>query len=192
MARPELTVVVGGMKHCGGCGEDKPLDAFYRNRAQADGRSTQCKDCLKEHRRRWAARNPERVAAHSKRWREDNPEAAERAKPAVQAWRDRNKERIAAYNRRYLAEARARVIAHYGGACTCCGETEDAFLTIEHKEGVPESHMVNGKRKSGAQKYLTIEAEGFPQHLTVLCFNCNLAKAFRGRCPHEDEREAAA
>lgn len=76
----------------------------------------------------------------------------EKRRAAVQRWRARNKDRTRDYNRRrYLAEARSKVIAAYGGACECCGETEDAFLTVEHKEGVPASHRhANGSRKSGA------------------------------------------
>jgi hypothetical protein len=32
-------------KHCPGCGQTKPLGAFFRNRARKDGVSTYCKAC---------------------------------------------------------------------------------------------------------------------------------------------------
>jgi hypothetical protein len=41
-----------------------------------------------------------------------------------------------AYHRRLREEA----IHHYGGACACCGETELAFLAIDHIEGGGQAH----------------------------------------------------
>lgn len=39
-------------KTCPDCRENKPIDEFHRNAAQADGRSTLCIDCQRERRRK--------------------------------------------------------------------------------------------------------------------------------------------
>jgi hypothetical protein len=33
------------MKHCYGCKQDKPAEAFHRNRRRKDGLNDECKDC---------------------------------------------------------------------------------------------------------------------------------------------------
>lgn len=38
-----------GLKHCGKCTEDKPLELFYRNKHSTDGRGSWCAKCLKEY-----------------------------------------------------------------------------------------------------------------------------------------------
>jgi hypothetical protein len=94
-----------------------------------------------------------------------------------------------------LARARRKkyrdeLIAAYGGACTCCGESEVDFLTIEHKDGVPDTHrMPGGKRRSGVSLLARIRDEGYPDCYTIHCYNCNMAKASWGICPHMREEE---
>ena len=46
------------MRHCGHCGQVKPLEAFYRNRGLKDGRQYGCSSC--EQLRRAAARSAKR------------------------------------------------------------------------------------------------------------------------------------
>ena len=38
-------------KTCTKCGEEKPLDGFYRDRSKTDGRECWCKDCKRAHER---------------------------------------------------------------------------------------------------------------------------------------------
>lgn len=83
------------------------------------------------------------------------------------------------FNARYR-RAREEVIAAYGGACVCCGETTPEFLAIDHING--------GGRKqrqtiSGYAYLARIKKEGFPMQYQLLCHNCNHAKFF-GICPH--------
>jgi hypothetical protein len=91
-------------KRCKTCGEEKPLEEFYRHKRTKDGRNTECKECTKrravawqnanpvqaakrkqrwvgenrekvaETKRRWAAKYPERVRENSRRMREQHPE----------------------------------------------------------------------------------------------------------------------
>jgi hypothetical protein len=100
--------------------------------------------------------------------------------PAQQAWYQRNKERIAA-ERQVL---KCSVLAKYGGLCACCGETDFAFLTIDHihNDGGEDRRRV---RASGNAFYRRLVDAPKRDDLQVLCFNCNYAKNLNGgTCPH--------
>lgn len=100
-------------------------------------------------------------------------------------YREANRERVNAYERDARERNRAIIIREYGGKCSCCGENRPPFLTIEHTDGVPASHRdKRGKRLSSGALYRTVIREGFPSNLTILCWNCNMARAHYGECPH--------
>lgn len=74
-----------------------------------------------------------------------------------------------------------KVMEAYGGKCACCGETELAFLTIDHVNNDGADH----RREIGkGGLYYWLVREGFPEGFQVLCANCNLAKEICGACPH--------
>ena len=54
------------MKECRKCGEEKPLEEFYKSKRAADGLQSYCKVCNRGANSSWASRNPEK-AAESKR-----------------------------------------------------------------------------------------------------------------------------
>jgi hypothetical protein len=120
--------------------------------------------------------------------------AANRERRRIQS-RDRASRGVKVAVRRLRAE----MVAAYGGACSCCGELNPAFLTLEHLNGGGAEHKKRlgtiGGRKAGPDKVLRdLRRRGWPKdEATVLCFNCNCAKYFRGDgvCPHELERFAA-
>lgn len=124
-----------------------------------------------EKQRRWVAKDPEHARASRKRWEAANPER-------VKEMRNRSA-------RKRRAEGRREMIAAYGGACSCCGETREFFLTIEHIGGL------NGRpRQNTHAEIRRLRAEGWPDTCTCLCFNCNLG-SYRngGTCPHVEEVE---
>jgi hypothetical protein len=94
-------------------------------------------------------------------------------------------------NRKAIARAqRLRIFENYGGAfCACCGEDEYVFLTIDHIEnnGAQHKREIGG---SGNILYRWIIQAGFPSGFQVLCWNCNEAKRFLGRCPHRRDGDA--
>ncbi len=70
----------------------------------------------------------------------------------------------------------------YGHICRCCGETEEAFLQLDH---------VNGggtlDQKAGISSYKLwrrLRKEGYPPGFQTLCAKCNLSKGNFGRCAH--------
>ena|ERR1017187_690727 len=89
----------------------------------------------------------------------------------------------------YRARLKRTVFDHYGGCkCACCGETEFAFLVLDHVDG-----NGNAQRRSiagftnygGMNFHRWLIKNDFPDGFQVLCFNCNNAKAYNpGGCPH--------
>ena len=79
------------------------------------------------------------------------------------------------------------IIYGYGGQCTCCGEKEIIFLTIDHINGDGNQHRKQQKMK-GAVFYRWLRKNNFPNGFQVLCRNCNWGKyANGGLCPHQDK-----
>lgn len=96
-----------------------------------------------------------------------------------------NRESVCAYGRQYRKKLRLEAVAAYGGRCACCGEERPEFLTIDHIHGGGKKHQ----RESGGTKAILRELKrmGWPKdRFQLLCYNCNCAKGFYGRCPHTD------
>jgi hypothetical protein len=79
---------------------------------------------------------------------------------------------------------RLEVITHYGGKCSCCGETEYGFLTIDHVNGGGTKHR---KEVTASRLPYVIIKNNFPKDYQVLCYNCNCARAVSHNkvCPHK-------
>ena len=89
---------------------------------------------------------------------------------------------IARHNR-----IKQRVFDHYGNQCACCGESEPAFLAIDHirNDGRLERKK-DGTRSSGGHMYRRIIRANFPDTFQILCHNCNVGKHINGGvCPHK-------
>lgn len=77
-------------------------------------------------------------------------------------------------------------ISAYGGKCSCCGETELRFLTIDHMEGNGREHRKKIGR--GWRFYIWLSKRGYPtKGYRLLCYNCNCARGQYGECPHEKQ-----
>jgi len=70
-------------KACSKCGNEKELSNFYRNKGKKDGRTPECKECVK---------------ARVKKYRQDNSEAVKKRK---KDYYERNKETVIASQREY-------------------------------------------------------------------------------------------
>lgn len=148
----------------------------------------------KAYQREWIKRHratsigKQKSKAITQRWRKNNPEMYLKQK---RRWYYRHREDALARLKAKKASQRRQVLEHYGGTpptCSCCGESNYAFLTLEHLNGGGTKH-----RKSVGPSNLmaSIIKEGFPAGYGVLCYNCNCAKAFTGICPHAYELERA-
>lgn len=86
------------------------------------------------------------------------------------------------YQRQLRQRDRANVIEAYGGKCVCCGESEEAFLEIDHVDGGGNAHR--REFASTRQIYTWLRANGYPDGFQILCSNCNKAKERPDGCPH--------
>jgi hypothetical protein len=151
-------------KRCTHCEIEQPREAFYV-RTQPTGRqylASWCKACYRAKTRIWNAT-----------FRDD----AARARWAVTA-KARN------------LRIKDAVFGAYGGyRCACCGETERAFLTIDHIEndGATWRRETFGSRfATGWQTYRWLMKHAYPSGYQVLCMNCNFGKRMNhGVCPHQ-------
>lgn len=151
---------------CKVCGKPtEPLGSTtYRGRL--------CADCRKQKDAARYQTDKKRVLARNAEWR------AEHAQPDS-PYRERQK-RLQNERRKAI---RAEVLAHYGGRCACCGETEPLFLTIDHMTMNGGEHRRQIKRFDIAY---WLWLNDYPDGFQVLCFNCNTGRYRNGgRCPHE-------
>ena len=101
-------------------------------------------------------------------------------------WADRPKEEKHKAIKDYASSLKKEVMAHYGGRCACCGESELIFLNIDHvnQDGAAHRRKMGGKYFGGTKLYAWLKKNGFPEGYRVLCFNCNFAIFHLGECPH--------
>ena len=107
-------------------------------------------------------------------------------------WTPKHVEKIRTRQRNRRHTIKRKVFSHYGDACACCGETESAFLSMDHinEDGARHRKEITGKKRgmtgSGCWIYPWIIKNNFPNTLQILCFNCNWAKS-HGGCPHQNK-----
>jgi len=76
---------------------------------------------------------------------EDRRRRKEELREYNKKYRKNNKKQIADQKRQSATTAKLEGIAHYGGKCSCCGEDQIEFLTLEHLNGRDK----NKKRRTG-------------------------------------------
>jgi hypothetical protein len=146
-------------KICTKCKIAKPRDTGYYWRKRDRCVSAECKECTKARTKEFGRR------------------------PHV-------KKRVNAQAKIQRGKLRSQVFNAYGGfICACCGESEPAFLSIDHihNDGAAHRKQVLGSRTmSGYMTYKWLRKNGFPPGFQVLCMNCQHGKRMcRGICPHQ-------
>lgn len=94
------------VKRCTGCGEVKPLDDYYRNRAKPDGRRSECKTCTAEAARRWREENRDKQLERHRRYYEENRDKERKRR---RRYREENRDKKLESDRRYREENREYV-----------------------------------------------------------------------------------
>lgn len=94
-------------------------------------------------------------------------------------------------HRKRRRKGKELVLNLYGGKCTCCGESQFEFLSLDHKNNDGFKEKVNGRRSSLFNALYRDYSAGKPlrDDLQIHCYNCNCAKGFYGVCPHERARK---
>lgn len=183
-----------GSKTCSRCGKIKEYISFGESSRSLDGLHSYCIECgLKTASNR----------ALSKALGEDvDPQYAPFKKPKSQygtqeyraeyqkAYRAENGAKILKSKREALRAIRLEGIQAYGGKCSCCGESEKKFLTLDHINGVLESEPRHGgERITGQKIWRYLRQNGWPtNNYQILCWNCNCAKSIYGECPHKQRK----
>ena len=97
------------MKTCSKCKEEKPLDAFSKDRTRADGLNYRCKTCKSAEASLRYKEDPEKVCSQTTKWQKQNKEKVSAAR---KLWRTRNQEKAkkhsSDYYQRNVYERRAR------------------------------------------------------------------------------------
>lgn len=105
-----------------------------------------------------------------------------RGKPAMTLAqrKEANKKSSGKYNDRIYR----MVYEAYGNKCSCCGESEPKFLSLDHVNGGGTQER---KTKGGpVAPYRIAIQENFPATYRLLCYNCNQGRERNGGiCPHK-------
>lgn len=104
-------------------------------------------------------------------------------------WYPKNRVEALASALRIKRANREKVIRYYSkGAmsCACCNEREYQFLTLDHIRNDGAEHRKKDPLAKGSIVNWVIK-NNFPPGLQVLCANCNMAKGWYGKCPHENK-----
>lgn len=165
----------------------------YQPKAEIRGGKKQCRLCQE-----WLPTEQfgmflNRPAANGERKRYINSRCKKCAsKVSIQWGKDKRPELYAKWlkNKENWLE---KIHQGYGGKCTCCGENNPLFLTIDHVNN--DGFKERPRNKSGnycspfsGHYYARIIKENFPPHLQLLCWNCNCGKARnKGICPHKNQ-----
>jgi len=160
------------MKTCNKCFISKHENAFNKDGRCRDGLFGYCKECQQKKNRAYYAENSERILSRYRRRHQENLDHVRKVK---RDWQSQNRKKV-----------RERVFRRYGGerpACSCCGESQDEFLTIDHIDGGGTKH-----RRSCRDLYQWLEKNNFPDGFRVLCWNCNCSIGIKGYCPHDQAR----
>ncbi len=87
------------MKCCSKCKQDKPEDAFYKDKRTSTGIKTQCKECILSKNQEWNKQNKQRKQEINKLWSKNN---SERLNKKAREWYRENKEA----RQKYIADNR--------------------------------------------------------------------------------------
>ncbi len=151
-------------KTCTKCKKTLPVSLFHKNSKSKVNCQPQCKWCCSD--------------SHRERYQKDKKRILEQSASYYRANTDKRK----AYHKKLRSNKKEQVYSHYGKTCVCCGETETAFLTIDHINNDGAAHR---REINAASIYDHIIKESYPDTFQVLCVNCNWAKS-RGGCPHQN------
>lgn len=147
----------------------------------------------KQYHKEWRAKNRDKWNAYGAKWYALNRQKRsrtirlwdiqhpEKRKEIEKRWYENNKEQKANEQRARLLKYKALVVEAYGGKCSCCGEKEVGFLTVEHLKKNGNAH-----RKVSGNFYHYLVRNNFPDKeiLSILCMNCNWIERNGRTCPH--------
>lgn len=102
-------------------------------------------------------------------------------------WNKNNPGRHAAFSRKQRRKLWQEAFLVYGSSCSCCGETEPIFLTLDHVAN--DGAAVRKRIGPQVNQILTdLKQRGWPPEVRIMCFNCNSGRHRNGgECPHVEK-----
>lgn len=155
---------------CPRCKTEKSVSDFYERRNwrwPSERYQSYCKACVRERTHEFYVANRDRLTLRER----------QRKASLGPVFLEKRREQ--------RAKVRREVIEAYGGKCACCGESEAAFLAIDHIDGGGKAHLASIGGASSLIYWL--RKNGYPEGFQVLCHNCNMAKGIYKICPHQHE-----
>jgi hypothetical protein len=131
---------------------------------------------------RWNRAHPAKRREIQKRWESKNRVVILSQRRERYAKKERKAALLA--RREEARLLRLELVAAYGGACSCCGECREPFLSLDHirRDGSKHRRLVGGNQAV----YRDLKRRGWPTDgYRLLCMNCNFATRYGARCPHE-------
>jgi len=156
---------------------------YAKHREQEIRRSQKYRD---EHREAYLAYQRAYDTRPERKARKMTPEARAKAAEKMRIWRAAHRDRVNETRNARYQRVRLNVLAAYGNKCACCGETEPKFLSIDHINGGGKEDREKYSHGPGVNWYNYLLRE-HPDHVQILCYNCNMAKGHYGACPHRTE-----
>lgn len=137
-------------KACSVCNEVKTLDAFTTHKVCLGGKASDCKECRRQNKRKWASENKDKVDSHTAKWLQENPgknaerslayaeENRDKMRETTRQWQRENVDKMNAKNNRYKArkiglpdtltdDERDSILRKFNGGCALTG-SEDFHL----------------------------------------------------------------
>ena len=96
-------------KTCTKCGETKPLDDFHRDKRGPDGRRSDCKECVREYKRRYYEENRDKERERNRRYHE---ESRDKVRERKHRYYEESRDKVREYKRRYHEENRDKVLEY--------------------------------------------------------------------------------
>ena len=90
-------------------------------------------------------------------------------------YRQTHKDEMAQYSKAHLEQLWDEAFSHYGRKCIGCGETRRKFLTLDHRD----NDGAEDKIKYGYIGLNLYKKLDWPNHLQILCWNCQASKAIK-------------
>ena len=120
-------------KTCTKCGETKPLDDFHRDKTGAGGRRPDCKECVREYKRRYHEENRDKRLEYNRRYHEEN---RDKVLEYRRCYHEENRDKVLESQRRYREENRD--ILNQGSKIRQAQNTRTSNL-LASKKGAPYS-----------------------------------------------------
>lgn len=160
--------LVEGTHYCGRCKCTKALTDFYKNQANPNGYQHICIECSK--------------------WWASTPKGLESRRLRTAYNYKKNREQVMERRRSDDAAIRLMALQKVSGltipCCACCNENEIKFLALDHKYNNGNIERRENPKAQKLPRWLKKNNYANLDQYQVLCYNCNMAKAFYKQCPH--------